>query len=153
MLLPCHVSPGWHAEANGGNWEGGRKGGSDTQERSSLRSWIWSFAHSGKTRGFLLPLLGLTRIPLQPALPASMDLVAREFASVNRALPVTLSVAGASALLASMASSARGVSVCLPLTTPVLFPVLVNLGEGNMDPIASTRVQARLLWRWLPAAV
>lgn len=98
-------------------------------------------------------MLGLTRIPLQPALPASMDLVAREFASVNRALPVTLSVAGASALLASMASSARGVSVCLPLTTPVLFPVLVNLGEGNMDPIASTRVQARLFWRWLPAAV
>lgn len=50
-----------------------------------------------------------------------MGLVAREFASVNRALPVTLSVASASALLASMASSAREVSVCGPLPTPVPF--------------------------------
>lgn len=82
-----------------------------------------------------------------------MDLVAREFVSVNREPPVTPSVASASALLASMASSVRGVSVSDPLLSPVSFPVLVNLGEGSTDPVASTRVQARLFWRWLPAAV
>lgn len=82
-----------------------------------------------------------------------MDLVAREFVGVNRALPVTLSVASASALLASMASFARGVSVPGPLPTLVPFPVLVNLGEGNPELIASIRVQARLFWSWLPAAV
>lgn len=63
-----------------------------------------------------------------------MDLAAREFVSVNRAPPVTLSVASASALLASMASSVRGVSVSGPHPTPVPFPVLVNLGDGNTHP-------------------
>lgn len=82
-----------------------------------------------------------------------MDLVAREFVSVNRGPPVTLSVASASALLASMASSVRMVSVSGPHPTPVPFPVLVNLGKGNTGPVASTRVQARLFWRWLPAAM
>lgn len=69
-----------------------------------------------------------------------MDLVAREFVSVNREPPVTLSVASASALLASMASSVRRVSVPGPHQTPTPFPVLVNLGDGNTDPTASTRV-------------
>lgn len=67
-----------------------------------------------------------------------MDLVAREFVSVNRAPPVTLLVASASALLASMASSVRGVSVSGPHPTPVPFPVLVNLGEGNTDSVGFT---------------
>lgn len=80
-----------------------------------------------------------------------MDLVARESVSVNREPPVTLSVADASALLASTASSVRGVSAQAP-TLP-LYPFLLNLGKGTLSPLSPTRVQARLFWRGLPAAV
>lgn len=60
------------------------------------------------------PRLTLTRVLLQPAPLASMDPVARESVSVNREPPATLSAANASAPLASMASSARRVSVRPP---------------------------------------
>lgn len=63
-----------------------------------------------------------------------MDLVARESVSVNREPPATLSVASASALPASMASSVREVSAA---PTQPLYPFLVlfNSGTGTLSPL------------------
>lgn len=91
------------------------------------------------------PCLMVTGI-LQPVPLASMGLAARGCASVNMEPPVTPSVAGASAPLASTATSVRVVSASCPLPLPTLnprslAPSCLGTGQaGDTEPTAPTRV-------------